>query len=109
MGAQKNRTRQFDKQDRRRKINIWNLQLHLSIGRPAMIYSSAKYLNNCDVMYNTETNCKLCGNFVWLDMGLTIPLKESNTLNASVFIQVGSLLHRRLFIFICTQLRTVFM
>ena len=53
--------RQFDKQDRRRKINIWNLQLHLSIGRPAMIYSSAKYLINCDIMYNTETKWQ----FMW--------------------------------------------
>ena len=39
-----------------------------------------------------KTNYKLCGNFVWLDMGLPNIEKESNTLNASVITKFGSLL-----------------
>ena len=39
-----------------------------------------------------ESNGKLSGNFVWLDMGLPNTEKESNTLNASVFTKFVSLL-----------------
>ena len=46
-----------------------------------------------------KPNGKFSGNFVWIDLGLTNSSKESNTLNASVFIQVRSLLSGYLYSF----------
>ena len=39
-----------------------------------------------------KPNGKLSANFFWLDMGLPNTGKESNTLNASVFTKLGSVL-----------------
>ena len=40
------------------------------------------------MLYTTlKPNGKFCGNFVWLDMGLTNLLKELNALNASVLLK----------------------
>ena len=68
-------------------------ELHLSIGRRAVKRSSKFNILQTEMLGTTlKTKRQICGNFVWLDMGLTKSLKEWNTLNASVFIQVRSLL-----------------
>ena len=114
-------------------MNVWNLKsdeqmdFDNSCMIPSPVALKVTHLRTLQFCTTLKPNGKFSGNFVRLDMGLTNSEKESNTMNVSAFIEIGSLLsgfyndfiHLNISVFttvaplsgklfICTQLCTVF-